>query len=368
MPPLAKRIILVVLTLLLCVSESIVTYAQSNSDALRNANQQLREKESIVEQKKQEQQSVNKEIENIQSELDSLLTYIDKNKEEMTKTQSEIDEVNKLIEQKKEEIVVLEDKILGRKDIMKKRAVALQQNGNISMFINLFFESDSIAEFLQRASAASALMDADKEILTAQKQDLLQIEQAKQVIDQQEKVLEEQQQVLAQQQAELDQNLQKRQQTLAEMQAKYNQITQQVALAEQEKAGIESQMRDIQARINVEQSGARAAQGGSAPQNDAGAAIKGKEMYVKATAYTPYDSGHITAAGYNIMANPNMKLIAVDPRVIPLGKRVWVEGYGVAIAGDTGGAIKGHKIDVLLPTKAQAYAWGIKNVKIIVLD
>ena len=43
-----------------------------------------------------------------------------------------------------------------------------------------------------------------------------------------------------------------------------------------------------------------------------------------------------------------MKMIAVDPKVIPLGSKVWVEGYGEAIAGDTGGAIKGNRIDILL--------------------
>ena len=42
-----------------------------------------------------------------------------------------------------------------------------------------------------------------------------------------------------------------------------------------------------------------------------------------------------------------MKVIAVDPSVIPLGTKVWVEGYGYAVAGDTGGAIKGNKIDVI---------------------
>ena len=63
-----------------------------------------------------------------------------------------------------------------------------------------------------------------------------------------------------------------------------------------------------------------------------------------------------------------MKLIAVDPSVIPLGSRVWVEGYGEAIAGDTGGAIKGHKIDVLMPNGATARQWGRKTVKIIVLN
>ena len=61
-----------------------------------------------------------------------------------------------------------------------------------------------------------------------------------------------------------------------------------------------------------------------------------------------------------------MKLIAVDPSVIPLGSRVWVEGYGEAIAADTGGAIKGHKIDVLMPNDAIARQWGRKTVKIIV--
>ena len=58
-----------------------------------------------------------------------------------------------------------------------------------------------------------------------------------------------------------------------------------------------------------------------------------------------------------------MKLIAVDPSVIPLGTKVWVEGYGEAIAGDTGGAIKGHKIDVLMSSGDQARAWGRKTVK-----
>ncbi|ULT56807.1 SH3 domain-containing protein [Neobacillus drentensis] len=93
------------------------------------------------------------------------------------------------------------------------------------------------------------------------------------------------------------------------------------------------------------------------------------EFTVEATAYTPLESSSgMTAAGYNIRKNPNMKLIAVDPKVIPLGTKVWVEGYGNAIAGDTGGAIKGKKIDVLLPTTKQALQWGRKNVKVRILD
>ena len=77
---------------------------------------------------------------------------------------------------------------------------------------------------------------------------------------------------------------------------------------------------------------------------------EGKEMFVTATAYTAYCTGcsGTTAYGIDLRSNPNQKVIAVDPRVIPLGTRVWVEGYGEAIAGDTGGAIKGNKIDVFI--------------------
>ncbi|KZE36128.1 hypothetical protein AV656_15615 [Bhargavaea cecembensis] len=106
----------------------------------------------------------------------------------------------------------------------------------------------------------------------------------------------------------------------------------------------------------------------SAPRNEAPAG--GKEFYVTATAYTASCNGcsGITATGINLKANPGAKVIAVDPSVIPLGSKVWVEGYGTAVAGDTGGAIKGNKIDIFVPTKDQAYSFGRKKVKIKILD
>ncbi|MFJ8065038.1 3D domain-containing protein [Psychrobacillus sp. NPDC096426] len=94
------------------------------------------------------------------------------------------------------------------------------------------------------------------------------------------------------------------------------------------------------------------------------------EMTVTATAYTAYCAGcsGTTAYGIDLRSNPNQKVIAVDPRIIPLGTKVWVEGYGEAIAGDTGGAIKGHKIDVFIPSYDNAMEWGVKKVKIKVLN
>ncbi|KYD00935.1 G5 and 3D domain-containing protein [Heyndrickxia sporothermodurans] len=96
----------------------------------------------------------------------------------------------------------------------------------------------------------------------------------------------------------------------------------------------------------------------------------GTEYYVSSTAYTANCNGCSgqTATGINLRSNPNLKIIAVDPNFIPLGTKVYVEGYGYAVAADTGGAIKGRKIDVFFNNNSQAYRWGRKQVKIRILN
>ena len=91
-----------------------------------------------------------------------------------------------------------------------------------------------------------------------------------------------------------------------------------------------------------------------------------KSIKAKVTAYTPYDAGcnGITATG----TTAKKGVIAVDPSVIPLGTRVYIPGYGVAVAQDTGGAIKGNRIDVCYATKAEAFGWGVRNVPVYILQ
>lgn len=95
-----------------------------------------------------------------------------------------------------------------------------------------------------------------------------------------------------------------------------------------------------------------------------------KTMTVTATAYTADCNGctGITATGVNLNENPDVKVIAVDPSVIPLGTKVLVEGYGYAVAADTGSAIKGNKIDIFLPSKHQAIQWGVQKVQVNILE
>lgn len=103
-----------------------------------------------------------------------------------------------------------------------------------------------------------------------------------------------------------------------------------------------------------------------------------KAIRVKATAYCACylctgkyrtsDGYARTASGSIAKRNPDgYSTIAVDPRVIPLGTKVYVEGYGFAIAEDTGGAIKGNIIDVFQNSHSEALKWGVryKNVYVI---
>ncbi|WP_259416806.1 3D domain-containing protein [Bacillus toyonensis] len=405
-----KRISSLVLAGIIVLSSTVAVKAESNDEKLNNMQQQLQQNDADMQKKEQEKQAVSKEIQGIENELHNLNNTIAKNKEDQAAIQRKIDETHKQIEQKKSEIVVLEDKVLARKDIMRKRMVSVQNSSNTSLVVEVVVESKNFADFLQRMNAVSTILEADKEILRLQEQDLRQIEEDKKTIDEKEASLVVDKQKLAKAQADLQDNLKKRQDNLQAVQAKYNQIASQLNLAAEEKAKIESNMKAVQETIAREQEAARIAAEerakaeaaakaeqealakakaeaakpaepvakNTAPESkpDTKPAQGGKEFYVTATAYTadPSENGYKpgetvkSKLGHNLTANPNMKLIAVDPAVIPLGSTVYVEGYGTAIAGDTGSAIKGHIIDLLMPDSATANNWGRRTVKVTILN
>lgn len=103
-----------------------------------------------------------------------------------------------------------------------------------------------------------------------------------------------------------------------------------------------------------------------------------RKYRMRATAYTesykdtgkrPGDRGFgITASGTRVRrSSSGYSTIAVDPRVIPLGTKLYIDGYGYAVAEDTGGAIKGNKIDLYFNSDSQVYNWGVKYVDVYVI-
>ncbi|MDD3926928.1 MAG: 3D domain-containing protein [bacterium] len=97
---------------------------------------------------------------------------------------------------------------------------------------------------------------------------------------------------------------------------------------------------------------------------------EGRMVVMHATGYDPgpgscgrYADGYTSIglrAGYGV--------VAVDPKVIPMRSRLYIEGYGYAIAGDVGGAIKGRRIDLGFDTRREALNFGRRNVKVYIID
>lgn len=96
---------------------------------------------------------------------------------------------------------------------------------------------------------------------------------------------------------------------------------------------------------------------------------RSRVMVMSATAYDP--SPQTIGPGATGRTCTGMKadygVVAVDPRVIPLGTLVFVEGYGYAIAADRGGAIKGHRIDLCYKSRRVADAFGRRKVRVHIL-
>ncbi|WP_368901261.1 3D domain-containing protein [Oceanobacillus oncorhynchi] len=121
----------------------------------------------------------------------------------------------------------------------------------------------------------------------------------------------------------------------------------------------------------VEQtSNEEAAASESEEQSSDNGSPQGETISVEATAYTADCNGcsGVTATGVDLNQDPNAKVIAVDPNVIPLGSEVYVEGYGYATAADTGGAINGNKIDLHVPSQDEAVNFGRQQVNVTIVE
>lgn len=91
-----------------------------------------------------------------------------------------------------------------------------------------------------------------------------------------------------------------------------------------------------------------------------------RAMLMHASAYSAYDPGNssYTATGSLLKRG----LVAVDPRVIPLGTRLYIPGYGMAVADDTGGAIKGNRIDLAFDSHGEALQFGRREITVYIVD
>ena len=147
--------------------------------------------------------------------------------------------------------------------------------------------------------------------------------------------------------------------------------TQEVTIKYVYEDGVETGNKIIDQKIMAEPVAELVAVGTTGILNRGGTQIRFvKAMDMIATAYDP---GPISTGAYSdgytaIGLKATYGVVAVDPRVIPLRSRLYIDGYGYAIAGDTGSAIKGNRIDLCYDTYEEAIRFGRRPVTVYILQ
>ena len=161
-------------------------------------------------------------------------------------------------------------------------------------------------------------------------------------------------------------NGKERKQKLKEEGRDFNEIQKEVEKILKKEIEEKNNLTNIKTKINAKKSTKKSTLNNKIEDSISTNKILGKTMTMVATGYSTAQPGlsRYTANGTDLHKNPNV--ISVDPKVIPLGTKVTIEGYGSYIAADTGGDYKGNRIDIHFNTIEKCQNFRNRNVKITI--
>ncbi|MUK90527.1 hypothetical protein GMD78_19405 [Ornithinibacillus sp. L9] len=360
---------------------SNVSYAEPNNDLKSIQDQRENIKEDLSEAEKKVA-NVLSELEELNKEYDKANQALLENEAQIENTEQKISDTIDEVEALQEEIRELEADIEKRSDLLKERMSSYQRAGGSISYLEVIFGAKSFGDLISRVSTVTKIAESDVSLMEQLEKDMNKVadnqELAFEKLDDLNKMKSEQEETLAlisEQKVEIENS----RETLDQKQRELNILVKELeskdtnlaSLEAEAKRSIEAAKREEQARKAAEREKAKATTNQS-NQGSSGKLVQTskeeKSFTVTSTAYTIDSAGGsgVTATGINLRKNPNKKVIAVDPNVIPLGSVVYVEGYGYAIAGDTGSAIKGKKIDVFVSSQKEAIKWGVRRVKVTI--
>lgn len=371
-------ILLLVLSIEINISHPLIAAANTTSiDEVQEKRQSIQH----VQNKKQVQiGQVVTEIEQLQKDMNRTQLELEQHQEKIKKTEAKINDYEVQFYDLIAEVDKLMEKIDKRHEILKNRLIAYQESGGEISFLEVLLQSKSFIEFISRVSSVITITNADQQLIAQQTKELNLVEELENEISEklheQEKLFSElkKEEEAFRKQAEL---LKKSEDTLLEkvatLQHELNRLRQQDRTLQR----LEASLREkafMAANINPAQYVSNDIPASTfSKSNDKNSPIirAGDVLRMEATGYGPDCKGctGYTKTGMYVAGKYTPRVVAVDPNVIPLGTRVWVEGYGAAIAADIGSAIKGYKIDLLFPSEAYAAKyWGRRSVLVKILE
>lgn len=337
---------------------------------------------SSLENIQEEKNVVEQEITQLQSEVAVSL-------EEVSEMTVSLEELRQEIEGQRETILETEQDIEAQEIVVQERyeyaadqLQAMQKNEVNQNIIVGLLSAESFTDLLSRMVAVARLTGASEErVIEAQtekeKLDTLQEELVahKETLDVKETETVQQKEQLDNKVADLRTKLTTNEKQLVELNAKEESILAEIAAKEAaakeaaaKKVAGEARKAQVSTASAKQSNNSNSTQAQSAPAPKQESSSAGSWMTFQATGYSTQQAGLSThtATGIDLRVNP--RVIAVDPSIIPLGSLVEVQGLGVYVAGDTGGAIKGRIIDIHYSSVSQALSWGRRSVNIRVIN
>lgn len=337
----------------------------------------------------QQEDAVKQQSSQISLEVQLALTDANNKYAEMEATQNEIAANEATLADTQAQIQKTEETIAKRKEAMAERMKSIQLKGGQNDWTQLL-DAGSLQEFVNRAYAMTFIQNLEKEKIVSLAEERQKLEELKGTLETTQQALVENQaaleadsQELAVKVADLKQKLANNDNVLSQIAHSKEVETARVAAekAAAEKAAADAAAAEEAAKQQAQQNQGNNGGGQTTPSNPSipsqpetpsnpgtgEAPSGGKVYYMQSTAYSWTEPGAsmYAANGMNLKENP--MCVAVDPSVIPLGSIVHVEGYGLAVAADTGGAIKGMIVDVHMKTVNECKIWGRRyNVKVTV--
>lgn len=371
--------------------------------------------EAIQEQQEQKKEQIN----TLQREVNSVLEEVSVLSQELTDLEQDISDKEVEIEETEVEVQEQEELVEARLEQARQRVQSLQLNEVNQNIVLTILEAESLSDLFNRALVIMRLTDAGNQQIELAEEEVQKLADLREhLVETREELKDQQAKAVAQKEAydekvanlhaliqenqsELTTLVEREAEEVARIEEARRQAREEAARAAARREAEERAAKEAQAQEVSVSSSERSASSETASTQNSQPAQKteakaaeskpaqpkqteskpaeskpdpapkqssGKSFVVQATGYStkqPNLSTH-TATGIDLRVNP--RVIAVDPSVIPLGSMVEVEGMGVYIAGDTGGAIRGNIIDIHFETVGQALNWGRRNVRITILN
>lgn len=320
------------------------------------------------------QESVKKQLDQNSNELSGKMDEINQVYQKLSDLEGKKKETEQRITQTQTKLQQAQQEKKNRVRDAKERLCELQKRQGTNTSLSILEKSTSLTQWLRSMIALQRLQSVYNDSLAAVKQSIVDISQAKEQLQGYQSNLASQERQVNDQKAVLDSQMSDLKKKIADGQSEMKQLAdreqQAKAMEEAQKKAAEEEAQKQQAsnqKQQVQQTSTKTVDNSEAATS-ADNVSGSKTLTMSATAYSTEANGMGTysATGINLKQHPSC--VAVDPSVIPLGSIIWVSGYGVSVAGDTGTAIKGNIIDLHFATVAQSMAWGRRTVTVKILN